>query len=206
MEDGLTTDPRDLTADDVRVCLDETARQPTQATRIPLPTAPGPPAAGDVEDERTGTANLVMLTAPLDGGRPVKVTDRRTRPDCAPVLRDRADTHFPDKTIILVMDTLNTHTLSTLDATVPPAAARRRAERFAIHHTPRHGAGLTRAEIAIPVLSRPCLDRRIPDRETLVREGAAWQARRNADRTPVNGRFRTEDARIKLKSLYPSLQ
>jgi len=104
------------------------------------------------------------------------------------------------------MDTLDTHTLSTLCATVPPAAARRRAERFAVHHTPRHGSWLNMAEIEINVLSRQCLDRRIPDRETRVSDGAAWPTRRNADRTPVNGRFRTEDARIRLTSLYPSLQ
>jgi len=147
-----------------------------------------------------------MRTAPLDGGRPVQVTDRRTRRDVARVLGDRADTHFPDRRILLVMDTRNTPTLATLCATVPPAAARRRAERFAVHHTPRHGTGLTRADIAITGLSRQCLNRRIPDRETLVNAVAAWQTHRNADGTPVNGRFRTEDARVRLTSLDPSMQ
>ncbi len=127
MEDGLEADGRDFASDEVLVCLDETSRQPTRATRTPLPTRPGQPAADDFESERNGTANLVMLTAPLAGWRPGKVTDRRTRQDFAHVLRDRADVHVPDKTIVLVMDTLDTHTLSTLDDTVPPAEARRLA-------------------------------------------------------------------------------
>ncbi len=206
MEDVLETYSRDFASDEVLVCLDETSRQQTRETRTPLPTAPGQPAAYDFEYERNGTANLFMLTAPLAGWRHVKVTDRRTRQDFAHVLRDLADTHFPDKTIVLVMDNLNTHTLSTLYDTFPPAEARRLAERFEIHHTPKHGSWLNMAEIEINVLSRQCLNRRIPDRATLVREVAAWQARRNADRTPVGWRFRTEDARIKLTSLSPSVQ
>ncbi len=147
-----------------------------------------------------------MITAPLEGWRPVKVTDRRTRKDFADVLKDLADSHFPGKKIVLVMDNLNTHTLSTLYDTFAPAKAARLAKRFDIHHTPQHGSWLNIAEIEINVRVRQCRARRIPDRETRVREVAAWQTHRNADKRPVNWRFTTDDARIKLKSLYPSIQ
>ncbi|MCY4300674.1 MAG: transposase, partial [Aestuariivita sp.] len=112
----------------------------------------------------------------------------------------------PGKTLVLVMDNLNTHKLSTLSDTFAPAEAKRIADRFAIHYTPKHGSWLNIAEIEINVLSRQCLARRIPDRETLTREVRAWQDQRNADKKPVDWRFTTDDARIKLKSLYPSIQ
>lgn len=206
MEDVLDVYARDFDDDTVLVCLDETSKQQTKETRAPLPARPGQPAGYDFECERNGTANLFMLYAPLDGRRHVKVTDRRTRKDFARVLKDLADVHFPGKRIVLVMDNLNTHRLSTLYDTFEPAEASRLAGRFEIHHTPKHGSWLNMAEIEISVLSRQCLGRRIPDRETMASEVAAWQERRNAAAKPVNWRFRTEDARIKLKSLYPSIQ
>ena len=149
---------------------------------------------------------MFMIFAPLDAWRHVKVTDRRTRQDFARVLKDLADVHFPGKTIKLVMDNLNTQKLSTLYDTFEPAEASRLARRFEVHYTPKHGSWFNTAEIEINVLSRQCLDRRIPDRETIVSEVAAWQEHRNASAKPVNWRFRTEDARIKLKSLYSSIQ
>ncbi|MCY4303388.1 MAG: transposase, partial [Aestuariivita sp.] len=114
--------------------------------------------------------------------------------------------HFPDKRIILVMDNLNTHKLSTLYERFEPAEAKRNAARFEIHYTPKHGSWLNIAEIEINVLTRQCLARRIPDRETMVREVRAWQDHRNAAQHSVNWRFTTDGARIKLKSLYPSIQ
>ena len=182
------------------VCVDETSKQQTKETREPLPVRPGQPAGYDFAYERNGTANLFMIYAPLDGWRHVKVTDRRTRQDFARVLKDLADVHFPGKRIIRVMDNLNTH------KTFEPAEASRLARRFEVHDTPKHGSWLNMAEIEINVLSRQCLDRRIPDRETMISEVAAWQDHRNASEKPVNWRFWTEDARIKLKSLYPSIQ
>ncbi len=163
-------------------------------------------AAYDFEYVRNGTANLFMITAPLEGWRHVKVTDRRTRQDFAEVLKDLADSHFPGKKIVLVMDNLNTHALSTLYDRYPPEEAGRLARQFEVHHTPKHGSWLNIAETGINVPVRQCLARRIPDRDTMVREVAAWQTRRNADKRPVNWRFTTDDARIKLKSLYPSIQ
>ena len=206
MEDVLDVYSGDHDDGTVLVCVDETSKQQTKETREPLPVRPGQPAGYDFEYERNGTANLFMIYAPLDGWCHVKVTDRRTRQDFARVLKDLADVHFPGKRIILVMDNLNTHKLSTLYDTFEPAEASRLARRFEIHDTPKHGSWLNMAEIEINVLSRQCLDRRIPDRETMISEVAAWQDHRNASAKPVNWRFRTEDARIKLKSLYPSIQ
>ncbi len=206
MEDVLKTYARDFDDDTVLVCLDETSKQQTKETRTPLPTRPGRPAAYDFEYERNGTANLFMVYAPLDAWRHVEVTDRRTKRDFAGVLKDLADVHFPGRRIVLVMDNLNTHRLSTLYEAFEPAEASRLADRFEVHHTPKHGSWLNMAEIEINVLSRQCLDRRIPDRGTMVREVAAWQRHRNGSAQPVDWRFRTEDARIRLKSLYPAIQ
>ena len=206
MEDVLDTCSRDFGEDEVLVCVDGTSRQQTKETRMPLPVRPGQPAAYGSGYGRNGTGSLFMIAAPLPGWRHVEVTGRRTRKDFAGILRDIADTHFPGKRIVLVMDNLNVHRLSTLYDAFSPAEARRIAERFEIHHTPKHGSWLNMAEIEINVLSRQCLDRRIPDRETMCRETAAWQRQRNASAKPVDWRFRTEDARLKLKSLYPSIQ
>ena len=206
MEDVLEVYGRDYDPGTVLICLDETSRQQTKETRMPLPVRPGQPAGYDFEYERNGTANLFMLYAPADGWRHVEVTDRRTRKDFARVLKDLADTHFPDREIVLVMDNLNTHRLSSLYETFVPGEASRLAGRFEIHHTPKHGSWLNMAEIEISVLCRQCLDRRIPDRETMLREVGAWVKYRNGSAKPVDWRFRTSDARIKLKSLYPSIQ
>ena len=206
MEDVLEVYSRPQEEGTVLVCLDETSKQQTKETRVPLPVAPGRPAGYDFEYERNGTSNLFMLYAPLMAWRHVKVTDRRTRQDFATVLKDLADTHFPDRRIILVMDNLNTHKLSSLYDTFSPEEASRLAGRFEVHHTPKHGSWLNMAEIEINVLSSQCLSRRIPDRDTMVREIDAWQRHRNASAKPVDWRFKTADARIKLKSLYPSIQ
>ena len=175
-------------------------------TRTPLPARPGRKAALDFEYERNGTANLFMVCAPLVGWRHVEITDRRTKRDFARVLRDIADLHFPGRRIVLVMDNLNTHRLSTLYETFAPAEASRLADRFEVHHTPKHGSWLNIAEIEINVLSRQCLDRRIPDRETMLAQVGAWERERNEASTPVDWRFTVEQARCKLKSLYPSMQ
>ena len=206
MEDVLGVYGRDFDDGTVLVCLDETSKQQTRETRTPLPTRPGQPAGFDFEYERNGTANLFMVYAPLIAWRHVEVTDRRTRQDFARVLRDIADVHFPGKRIVLVLDNLNTHKLSTLYDTFEPAEAARLADRFEVHHTPKHGSWLNMAELEINVLSLQCLDRRIPDRDTMTSEVAAWEDHRNASAKPVNWRFRAEDARVKLKSLYPSIQ
>ncbi|MCY4340720.1 MAG: transposase [Gammaproteobacteria bacterium] len=163
------------------------------------------PAGFDFGYGRNGTANLFMACAPLDAWRHVEFTDRRTKRDFAGVLKDLADVHFPGRGIVPVMDGLDTHRLSTLYEAFEPAEASRLADRLKAHHTPKHGSWLNIAETGINVLSRQCLDRRIPDRETMVREVGAWQRRRNASAKPVEWRFGTDDARIRLKSLYPTI-
>ena len=138
----------------------------------------------------------------------MEVTERRTRLDWAEVVRKLVDEDYADRErIVLVMDNLNTHHPSSLYEAFEPAEARRIAERLEIHYTPKHGSWLNMAEIEIGVMTRQCLDRRIPDRSVLRREAAAWQGSAQPGRhTSGDWRFTTADARIKLKSLYPSIQ
>ena len=192
---------------EVLVCLDETSKQQTKETRLPRPARPGASGVYDYEYERNGVSNLFMLFAPLEGWRRVEVTDRRTKVDWARVVRKLVDEDYPDKDrIVLVMDNLNTHHPASLYEAFEPAEARRIAERLEIHYTPKHGSWLNMAEIELGVLARQCLNRRIPDQDALRRESKAWQDRRNQDTIKVDWRFTTADARIKLKSLYPSIQ
>lgn len=188
------------------VCLDETSKQLIAETRQPMPMRPGQEARCDYEYRRNGVANLFMLFAPLEGWRQVVVTERRTAVDYARVLKTLADVCFPAaEKIVLVQDNLNTHAPASLYEAFPPAEARRLAERFEWHYTPKHGSWLDMAESELAVLASQCLDRRIEDRAALAREVDAWFARRNAASTMANWRFTTEDARIKLKSLYPTI-
>ena len=189
------------------VCLDETSKQLVAETRTSLPAEPGQPARTDYEYARCGTANLFMTCEPLTGQRHVSVTEQRTAVDFAGVVRDLLEVRYPHaERVVLVMDNLNTHKAAALYEAFEPAVARRLIERLEIHHTPKHGSWLNMAEIELSVLSRQCLDRRIPDADTLTREVAAWEQARNTHAQPVDWRFTTPDARIKLKRLYPSIQ
>jgi DDE superfamily endonuclease len=188
------------------VCLDETSKQLIAETRVPIAAKPGHPARHDYEYERNGTANLFMMFAPLEGWRHVKVTERHTAVDYAQVLKELSDTHFPEATkIVLVQDNLNTHKPASLYETFPAAEARRLVERFEWHYTPKHGSWLDMAEPELSVLSSQCLDRRIPDKRTLVEEVAAWEASRNKNHTKANWQFTTADAHVRLKRLYPAM-
>lgn len=189
------------------VCLDECSKQLVSETRTPLPMEPGQPLRVDYEYERGGTANMFMLFAPLEGWRHVEVTDRRTAIDYANILKYLSDTLLPKaRKIRLVQDNLNTHSKASLYEAFPPAEAKRLAERFEWYYTPKHGSWLNMAESELGVLASQCLDRRIPDKETLIREVAAWQASRNKNQIKANWRFTTADARIKLKHLYPQFE
>ena len=188
------------------VCLDETSKQLTRETRKPLPGKPGHAKRSDYEYERNGVASLFMLSAPLEGWRHVTVRTRRTAIDFAHVLRELADIHFPrTEKIVLVQDNLNTHRPASLYEAFAPAEARRIAERFEWHYTPKHGSWLNMAECELSVLSRQCLDRRIPDNDALQTEVNAWVKSRNAEQAKVNWQFTTEDARTKLAQLYPQI-
>ena len=206
MEDILELYTRPYDPQRPIVCLDEASAQLLGDTRPPRMAQPGKPARYDYEYRRNGTANLFMITEPLRGWRHVRITDRRTKQDWAARIKDLVDVHYAEaERIILVMDNLNTHTPAALYEAFPPAEARRLVERLEIRHTPKHGSWLNIAEIELSTLAGQCLDRRIPDRETLEPEVAAWEAERNALGGPVNWQFTTEDARIKLKRLYPSI-
>ena len=200
----------DTRPDDPRrplVCFDETSKQLLRDVRAGQPPAPGRPARVDSEYEREGVMNLFLCCEPLAGRRWVDVTARRTRRDWAQQIQQLVDVRYPEaECIVLVMDQLNVHTPGALYDVFSPAEAKRLADKLEIHYTPKHGSWLNIAEIEFSVLSRQCLDRRVPDVPTLVREVAAWQERRNAATCTVDWRFTTTDARIKLKRLYPSLQ
>ena len=206
MEDALEVYQRNYDPQRPVVCLDETSKQLVRETRQPVPAAPGHPARIDYEYERNGTANLFLVTEPLVGQRYVTVTERRTAVDFAGVIRDLVDRHYPDaEKIVLVMDNLNTHKPASLYEAFEPAEARRLAERLEIHYTPKHGSWLNMAEAELSVLSRQCLDRRIPNKQVLIEEVAAWEQHRNTNHTKADWQFTTADARIKLKRLYPAM-
>jgi DDE superfamily endonuclease len=206
MEDVLSVYTRPRDADRPLVCLDESNKQLIKETRVPLPMKTGQPARVDYEYERNGTANLFMMFAPLEGWRHVKVTDQRTAVDYAHALKDLSDVHYPDaKRITLVQDNLNTHTKAALYEAFPAAQARRLVERFEWVYTPKHGSWLNMAESELAVLSSQCLDRRIPDKQKLTTEVAAWQRDRNRHHAKTDWQFTTENARVKLKHLYPLL-
>jgi len=205
MEDVLEVYHRPHDPDRPVVCLDETSKQLIVETRVPIPAKPGQPARYDYEYQRNGTANLFMMFAPLEGWRHVEVTDQRTAVDYAAILKDLSEKHFPDAAkIVLVQDNLNTHRPASLYEAFPADEARRLVERFEWHYTPKHGSWLDMAESELSVVAAQCLDRRIPDKPTLIKEVAAWEAARNRNHTKADWQFSTADARIKLKRLYPS--
>ncbi len=207
MEDVLDVYQRPSDPATPVVCMDETSKQLVGEVRHPIPAQPGRPARVDYEYERKGTANIFLFTEPLQGWRWAPVTKRRTRQDWAHAIKELLDVHYPEaKVVILVMDNLNTHSVSSLYETFDPVEARRLARRLEIHHTPKHGSWLNVAEIELQVLSRQCLDRRIPEIAALQKEVAAWENERNDSTVGVNWRFTTPDARIRLRHLYPQLQ
>ena len=206
MEDVLTLYKRSLNPDQPMVCMDETSKQLTKETRQLVAAKPGRPARYDYEYERNGVCNLFMFFEPLAGKRHVSVTDRRTKMDWAMQIKELLDVRYPKAPkVTLVMDNLNTHTGASLYEAFEPHEARRLLDRLDIHYTPKHGSWLNMAEIELGVLTRQCLDRRLPDKATLSAEIAAWQQRRNAAESKVEWRFTTANARIKLKRLYPTL-
>ena len=187
------------------VCMDETSKQLLRDVALPLPPAPGHPAREDYEYERGGVVSLFLFCEPLQARRWIDVQEHRTRTDWAHQIRDLVDVRYPEaEHIVLVMDNLNTHSPASLYEAFAPAEAKRLADKLEIHHTPKHGSWLNMAEIELSVLSRQCLDRRIPDEATLKDEVAAWQTWRDRTGGTVDWRFTTADARIKLKRLYPS--
>jgi hypothetical protein len=206
MEDVLKVYHRPYDPKRPQVCLDEASRQLLEDLRPSLPMEAGQALREDSEYQRNGTVNLFMLFEPLAGWRHVEVTERRTALDFAQVVKQLLTVHYPEaEKVVLVMDNLNTHKASNLYEAFPPEEARALCERLEIHHTPKHGSWLNMAEIELSVLARQCLDRRLPDKAYVTAEVAAWEEARNKAGMTVNWRFTTEDARIKLKKLYPCI-
>ena len=206
MEDILAVYQRPRDAARPLVCLDETSKQLIKETRQPIPMTQGRARRIDYEYERNGVANLFMLFAPLEGWRHVEVTDRRTAIDYARILRDISDKYYPQaRKIVLVQDNLSTHKPASLYEAFPAPEARRLVERFEWHYTPKHGSWLDMAESELAVLFSQCLDRRIPDKPKLISEVAAWEKARNKYNAVADWQFTTDDARVKLKHLYPAI-
>ena len=207
MEDTLDVYKRPYDETHPLICMDESSKQHIKDTRQPIPAKPGTVARYDTEYERNGVSTIFMFFEPLQGKRYVEVMDQRTAVDWAYQIRDLVDVHYPQaERITLVMDNLNTHSGASLYKAFEPKEARRILDKLEIHYTPKHGSWLNMAEIELSILSRQCMDRRIPDQETLKKEISAWQEKRNAIARPMEWRFTTEDARVKLKKLYPTLK
>lgn len=187
------------------ICFDESSKQLLAETRRPLPMEPGQAQRYDYEYERQGTCNLFMFFEPLSAWRHVTVTDQRTLVDYAHCMKYLVDECYPEVEVIrVVQDNLNTHKPAALYHAFSPQEARRILQRLEFHYTPKHGSWLNMAEIEFNVLKSQCLDRRIGEKQLLISEVNAWQARRNQQTKTVNWQFTTADARIKLKKLYPS--
>lgn len=207
MEDVLEVYKRAYNPKRPVVCLDETSKQLIGEVRTPVPAAPGQVSHYDNEYVRNGVANLFMICEPLAGQRDVQVTDRRTKKDYALCLRKISDEMYPDaEKVVLVQDNLNTHSPASLYEAFEPVEAKRLADRFEFHYTPKHGSWLDMAEIELGILGRQCLSRRIDNMDELRRETAAWETERDATEIKVNWQFTTADARIKLRKLYPSIE
>ena len=188
------------------VCMDESSKQMLREVRRSIPASPGRSERYDTEYERNGTGNIFMFFEPLAAKRYVDITNTRKAVDWALQIMDLVDHKYPDvKKIILVMDNLNTHKGASLYKAFPPEEARRILDRIEFHYTPKHGSWLNMAEIELSILGRQCLNRRIPDQKTFRKEVAVWQEKRNSIAGPMNWRFTTSDARIKLKKLYPTI-
>lgn len=206
MEDVLEVYKRPLDPRFPVVCMDEQPKQILGECRLPLPVKPGQPARHDYEYVRLGTAEIFLFFSPTICWRRVEVRETRTRLDWAQEIKTLVDVDFPEaERIVLVMDNLNTHDIASLYAAFPPEEARRLVEKLEIHHTPKHGSWLNMAELELSVLTRQALGGRIPDLEILRRRIRFWSSQRNEKAKTIDWRFTTDDARIKLKKLYPSI-
>ena len=188
------------------VCMDESNKQLVGEVHAPLGVAPGHGQILDHEYVRNGVAEIFLEIEPLAGRRHVAITERRTRKDWAAFIKAMLDERYPQATKVrLVLDNLNTHSTASLYEAFAPEEARRLARRLEIHYTPKHGSWLNVAEIELSALNSQCLNRRIPDIDLMRTEVAAWELDRNNRSAAIDWRFTTDDARIKLKRLYPKL-
>jgi DDE superfamily endonuclease len=207
MEDVLEVYHRPYDPKRPVVCVDETFKLLIGETRQPLPPRPGSVERYDHVYTRNGVASLFLACEPLAGWRHVAVSEHRRRTDWALFIRSLLEGRYREaERVVLVMDQLNTHSPASLYEAFPPEQAKRLADRIEIHHTPKHGSWLNIAEIELSALGRQCLSRRIAHQDTLKRQIAGWEEKRNARPARVLWQFTTQDARVKLRSPYPSLQ
>ena len=206
MEDVLEVYARPYDPSFPVVCMDESSVQLIGEVQEPIPAAPGHPELVDDEYVRNGVASILLEVEPLGGKRKVKITERRTRIDWAHFIKDMLEIRYSDaEKVVLVMDNLNTHNAASLYTAFPPEKARKLAERLEIHYKPKHGSWLNIAEIELSVLKRQCLAGRISCIEKMRDEVSAWNIDRNNRQSNIDWQFRTDDARVKLKRLYPKL-
>lgn len=206
MEDVLTVYQSAHDEDYPLVCMDESTQQLIGEVHASQPAVPGRVERIDPEYVRNGVATLFLEVAPLAGKRHVQVTDRRTRCDWAEFVRGMVDQRYPQaRKIRLVMDNLNTHSAASLYAAFPPAEARRLAEKLEFHYTPKHGSWLNVAEIELSALKGQCLHHRVPDLNQMRTQVQSWENDRNNRQSTIDWQFTTDDARIKLKHVYPKL-
>ena len=189
------------------ICMDEQPTQLIKETRMKMTLEPGKPERVDYEYERNGTAANFMFTEPLGSWRKVNVRQQKTSIDWAYEIKELLDKDYPQAhKVVLVCDNLNTHKIASLYEAFDPQEALRLAKLLEIHYTPKHGSWLNVAEIELSVFTKQCLDRRIPDMTTLQQEAKAWYRKRNSNQKDVDWQFTTDDARVKLKRLYPQIQ
>lgn len=190
-----------------QICMDEMPKQLLVEIYKPIPGQPGNPQKQDYKYERNGTTNVFMLFEPLAGKRYIETNSHRKAVNWAHVMKTLSDELYPQaEVIVVVLDNLNIHTPASFYQAFEPEEAHRLCRRFEFHYTPKHGSWLNMAEIELSALTRQCLNRRIPDQDILDAEAQAWVQERNDRVVKVNWRFTTEDARIKLKHLYPKIQ
>lgn len=187
------------------ICMDETPKQLIGETRLPIAQRPGAPARYDYEYKRNGVCNIFMASEPLSGKRYTKVTEYKKKEDWAKFMESIAELYRDADKITLVMDNLGTHTIGSFYEVYPPERAKALVDRFELIYTPKHGSWLNMAEIELNVMQKQCLNRRIPDIGMLSSQVAAWTKARNKKECSINWQFTTQDSRVKLKRLYPTI-
>jgi hypothetical protein len=206
MEDILEVYRLPYDPDVPMICMDEQPYQFLGEKRDPVPMRSGKTAKEDYEYVREGTCSIFMFTEPLGGWRHVHASEHRTKRDWALRIRELLEVHYPNVSKVrLVMDNLNTHSVSSLYETFAPDIALKLTKRLEIHFTPKHGSWLNIAEIELSAMTKQCLGKRIATIEELQTQVSALESKRNADTKSVNWQFSTDDARIKLKWLYPKI-
>jgi hypothetical protein len=189
------------------ICFDERPCPLIEEVRTPIPAQSGQLERYDYEYKRNGVVNLFGFFEPLAGWRHMEVTDHRTKSDFAHQMKSLVEIHRPDAEMIrVVIDNLNTHHPATLYENFSAEEANRILKKLEFHYTPKHASWLNQVEIEFSVLSRQCLDRRIPSKHLLSEQITIWKNQRNSQKATINWRFSSADARVKLKTLYPFIE